>query len=93
VFMLIDATSGRSVTLGARKRAVAWPQADRIAGAAVYGARAANRAAATIMIAVVNFFYPKAVIPVEFTTTESAASAWVDARRRQVHSGKPAGRE
>jgi hypothetical protein len=61
-YLLADATQARLVTPEARKRSVAWPYAERVGGAAIFGASLTARTAATILTTVVNFVYPKAAI-------------------------------
>jgi hypothetical protein len=83
-YCVVDATLGRLVTLEARKRSVTWPYAERVGGAAIFGASLTARTAVTILTTLVNFVYPKATIPIKFVKTEEAARAWIDTCRREI---------
>ena len=84
-FMLVDATAGRRVTPEARKLALKWPHRLQTGGAAFFGASLTARTAATIMAAAMNLIFQSGST-IEFTSTEEAARAWIDARRHKMRA-------
>jgi hypothetical protein len=88
VFLVVDATEARSVGAEARRRAASWSNAYRLGGIAVFGAGLTVRTLVTLVQALQKILFPKNMFVMEFVQTEQTARAWLDSRRRRIHSGR-----
>jgi hypothetical protein len=88
IFLLVDATEARTVGAEARRRAASWSNAPRLGGIAVFGAGLTVRTLVTLVQALQRLLFPKNTFVMEIVQTEQAARAWLDSRRRKIHSGR-----